>query len=105
MGWKILAPKGAFATVAEAARGEQEVDWSAAEGAEHEVCTLAFAAVEAAEILSRISDVQAEVEAFEGAFPEAPFISVLGPSSFAEAGEKVIERFGEVDLPEVDQSL
>ncbi len=103
MDWKILAPKGNFQTVEEAARGEREVDWIAEEGAEQEACTLAFAAVEAAEFLSKIPDVQAEVDAFEGVFPEAPFIAVLGPSAFAEARERV--SVGEAALPEVEQSF
>ena len=105
MNWKILAPKGPFQTVAVAARGEQEVDWTAEEGVEQQACTLSFAAVETAEFLSKLPDVQAEARAFEGTFPETPFVAILTPSALENARDQATDLFGAVELPEEEQSF
>ena len=103
--WNVLASRGPFSTVSEAARGEQDVDWSAGEGAEQEACTLCFAASEAAEFLSMVPEVQAKVSAFDGEFSGMPFIAVLTSSSYQAARGKAEEIFGEVELPVRGQSF
>ena len=105
MKWSVLSPQGPFRSVAEAARGEGEVDWTAPEGPAHEACTLSFAAAEATEFLSRVPGVQAEAGVVEDASPEAPFIAVLTPTALEAADGWVSERFGRVRPPEAEQSF
>ena len=55
----VLAPKASFDTVHAAACGEDAVDWALAASTEQEACTLSFAAVDAAEHLSRVAGIEA----------------------------------------------
>ena len=105
MTWTVVAPKGPFSGVADAARGEQQVDWTAAEGAAHEACTLSFAAVEATDFLSGIPGVEATAAALDGALPEAPCIVILTPSALEGVREQTEAAFGKVAPPEKDQSF
>ena len=105
MKWTVLAPKGPFGSAAKAARGEQDVDWTAAEGASHEACTLAFAADEAVEFLSKVEGVQAQLGDLGGGLPETPYIMVLGPSTLGAAKPEVEKAFGAVEVPDGEQSF
>ncbi len=101
----VLAPKASFASVHAAACGEEQVDWTAAASAQQEACTLCFAAVDAAELLSRIPGIDAQAVAFDGDVPAGSFVLVLSALSFAQHQTKLQSLFGDVACPSGEQSF
>lgn len=111
MKWTIYAPVGSFASVEAAAAGEQSLDWTVREGADHAACTLCYAAVEIAEALrtSRRHTVLLQGWQPDQAAPAGPSIVLMTSALLAAAGPAARGRleavFQPLRTPPTDQSF
>ncbi|OGV49805.1 MAG: hypothetical protein A2017_00955 [Lentisphaerae bacterium GWF2_44_16] len=101
MNFRIYADKMSFASIEEAARAEEKINWLSSEGPEHEACTTCFAALELAEMLNKVSGIDATLCDYGTECADSIAIFLATPSQVLP-----LEKFfGAIDFPKYEQSF
>ena len=104
--WKILAPVADFATVEAAGLGEELIDWNSPEAAQHEACTLSFAALEIAAALNKVPGESAALQPWRGEIPSQPFVLILTTSAVTAGGRDAAGAWCKgMELPRPEQAF